>query len=552
MQAALLGTVALVFMLFYQFLPFPVDTPDGKAVHAASVGLPGADGYYHIKVAYLYRTGEVQAAGSEFHWTRESIWNGAFADKDFLFHLYLVPFTLLADGPADADGLVIAGKLGNAVLGMLLVLALFAVLRGFGVRRAWVFAISLSVIGGMYFIFRMNLCRSYLVSIILALTGWLLLARERRLGLFLLAVIYTLAYTASHLLLALAIIRALSELLVGAREGSTRLRDLRRNAILMACIAGGIAIGVMLHPGGFDLVRLWWVQNVVVLALSHGEALAPMLEAISRAFGVTVNLKPDVELALGMELESTKGSNILLNTPLLLLSPMLLPLFAAVLRWRPSRETLLSSAPALAFLLLYMVNTRFIEYAGPFMTLAAALWIGGLLRSEGYAAWAERRPVWTREMPIAAAILAVVVSAFMWIVASFSYRIADRGEIEPAARWLHENPQAHGKLVWHDRWDDFTRLMFFASECDYLVGLDPTFFYVNDAARYREWVEIKRGERTEFLKEIRDDFGADYILAHKKTNEYFYNRLNEYAHQGSLRLCIRHEDDNWSLYQIVR
>lgn len=551
-QGVILGVLALVFMLFYQFLPVVVDTPDGKAVHAANVGLPGADGYYHVKIAYLYRTGEVQAAGADFHWTRESLWNGAFADKDFLFHMYLLPFTLLADGPADADGLVIVGKLGNAVLGMLLVLTMFALLRGFGVRRAWLFAISLTVIGGMYFIFRMNLCRSYLISIILALTGWLLLAREKRLALFLIAVMYTLAYTASHLLLVLAIIRALSELMLGAREGSTRMRDLRRNLVLMGCIAGGIVVGVMLHPHAADLMRMWWVQNVVVLALSHGEALAPMLEGLSSALGVSVNLKPDVELSLGMELDPTKGSNVLLNTPLLLLSPILLPLIAAVLGWRPSRETILSSGPALAFFVLYMINTRFIEYAGPFMTLAAALWIGGILGCDGYNAWKERRPVWSRAMPISAALIALILSAGMWIVASYSYRVADRGEVEPAARWLHENPQAHGQLVWHDRWDDFTKLFFFASECDYLVGLDPTFFYVNDAQRYRQWVEITRGEVPEFLDIIRDDFKAGYILARKGSSEYVYSRLNDYARQGRLELCVKDEEDRWSLYRIVR
>jgi RNA polymerase sigma factor (sigma-70 family) len=53
----------------------------------------------------------------------------------------------------------------------------------------------------------------------------------------------TFAYTASHLLLELAVIRALSELMVGAREGSTRRRDLLKNLALIGCIAAGIAVG---------------------------------------------------------------------------------------------------------------------------------------------------------------------------------------------------------------------------------------------------------------------------------------------------------------------
>jgi hypothetical protein len=551
-QGALLAAVSLLAMLHYQFLPVVVNTPDGRAVHAASVGLPGSDGYYHIKAAYLYRTGEIQAAGADFHWTRESLWNGGFSDKDYLFHLYLIPFTLLADGPADADGLALAAKLGTAVLGMLLVLTLFVVIRAFGVPHAWVYALSIGVIGGIYFLFRLNLCRSYLMSVMFALTGWLLLARGQRLGLFLIAVVYTLAYTASHLLLALAILRAIGELIVGPRLHSTRLRDLRSNLVLMGCIAGGIAVGTLLHPQPLELVRLWWVQNALVLALSHRDTLAPLAETASAWLGMPVNLQPGAALPLGMELEPTDGKRLVFSSPVLFFSPLVLPLLAAVLGWRPSRETLLTSAVALVFFVAYIINTRFMEYAAPFMALAIALWLTGILSSDGYASWRERRPVAALALPTAGAVLALAGGAILWLAAAYTHRVPDRGEIEPAARWLHENEEAHGKLVWHDRWDDFTKLFFFASECDYLVGLDPTFFYLHNPERYRLWMEIQRGEHRDFLDTIRDEFEAQYILAHRSSSEFFYNRLHDYAQQGRLQLCIKHENDRWSLYRIAR
>ena len=103
-QGALLALLMGFAGLYYQFAPgFVVDNAGNSELRSTSVGLAGADGYYHIKMAYLYRTGEVGAAGAKFHWTRESTWNGSFSDKDFLFHIYLIPFTLCADGPGDAD-----------------------------------------------------------------------------------------------------------------------------------------------------------------------------------------------------------------------------------------------------------------------------------------------------------------------------------------------------------------------------------------------------------------------------------------------------------------
>lgn len=551
-QGALLATLMLIAGLYYQFVPGFVQTENGSELHSTSVGLPGADGYYHIKMGYLYRTGEVGEAGEDFHWTRESTWNGAFSDKDFLFHVYLIPFTLFADGPGDADGLILGAKLGVAVLGVLIALMLFTALRLFKVKYAWLFTLFVVSVGGSYFAFRLSLCRSYLVSMVLAMAGWTLLARNSRIGVFVVAVIYTLAYTASHLLLGMLMVRMVMELVLGARDGSTRLRDLKSNGILAACIVGGITLGCILHPHSIALVKLWWVQNVVVLALAHKGSVAPVIDNIAAIFGSNTDYANSVDISLGRELNPTEGPALVFSTPLIFFSPMLLPLLAALLGWRPKREALLTATIAVVWLVAYMLNGRFLEYAAPFMTLALGIWITGLLDSEAFKAWRERRPVAARALPISAAVIAVIAGVSIWVGAAMSYRARDRGDIEQAAIYLHTHKETHGKLVWHDRWDDFTELLFFASECDYLAGLDPTYFLVKDEQRYKDWWDIKRGKRHDVLGPIRDDVKADYILAHRSSSEYFYNRLNEEARAGKLKLLIRDQDDDWALYEIIR
>ncbi|MCG3185320.1 MAG: hypothetical protein ICCCNLDF_03535 [Planctomycetes bacterium] len=551
-QGLALTLLAFIGMLQYQFVPgFVTDADGNTGLYATSVGLPGADGYYHIKMAWLYRTGEVGEAGGDFHWTRESLWNGEFSDKDYLFHVYLVPFTLFADGPGDAQGLITGAKLGISVLGALLVLSLFTALRLLGARWAWLFTLGLIAVGGSYFVFRMNLCRSYVVSVTLALAGWTLIVRRQRLGLLALSTIYTLSYTASHLLLAMLLVRTVMELVLGAREGSTRRRDLKDNALMGAAIAGGIALGCLLHPESWNLVKLWWVQNVVVLALSHKDTVAPVIDNISGLFGTNTDYGNAVEVALGRELNPTAGPAAVFGTPLIFFPPMLLPLAAAVMGWRPSREAVLTATIAVVWLVGYLVNGRFLEYAAPFMTLAIGVWVTELLTSAQYQAWKERRPVVGRALPISGAVIAVIATLSIWVGAAISYRVHDRGDIELAAVYLHEHPETHGKLVWHDRWDDFTELLFFASECDYLAGLDPTFFLLKDRKKYEDWWDVKRGKRRDVLGPIRDDFKADYILAHRSSSEYFYNRLNEEARAGNLKLLIRAPDDEWALYEVL-
>ena len=552
-QGAVLALVCMVATLQYQFVPGWVTNAEGETeLRSTSVGLPGADGYYHIKMAYLYRTGEVQEAGPNFHWTRESTWSDGFSDKDFLFHIYLVPFTFFADDASDTQGLITGAKFGTSVLGTLLLLTLFTVLRRFGVKHAWLFALTVVAVGGTYWVFRLSLCRSYLISVMLALIGWLLMAQGRRLALFFLAAMYTLAYTASHLLLAMLIVRAVMELFIGARPGSTRRKDLKQNAILAGCIVGGIAVGCALHPNSLELVKLWWTQNVVVLALSHQGSVAPVIDNISALFGSPTDYGNAVEVNLGRELNPTSGPNAIFGTPVIFFAPMFLPLLAAILGWRPTREALLTATIGVVWLCAYMVNGRFLEYAAPFMVVPVGLWLTQLLQTEGYKKWMEHRPVASRALPISAAVVALIAGVSIWIGAALSYRVQDRGDIERAAVWLHENEEAHGKLVWHDRWDDFTELLFFASESDYLIGLDPTYFLVHDQEKYEAWYNIRRGKKRDFLPIIRDDFGADYILVHRSSSEYFYNRLSEEAHAGKLKLCVRAADDSWALYEVLK
>jgi hypothetical protein len=548
LQGAVLAVVALLGGLYYQFVPAVVQTPEGRAVHATSIGLPGADAYYHIRMGYLYRTGEVPAAGTEFRWTRESIWAESFANKDYLFHLYLAPFTVLASDSDDIDGLIIAAKVATAVLVMLVTLTLFVVMRRLGVRGAAVLALGLAAVGGSVLVFRYGMCRSYLLSVILALVGWLLIVQGRYFALLLVAALYTLAYTASHLLLALVVMQGITRVVLGPER---RLHALR-NLGLFGAAAGGIALGVILHPHSANLVQHWWVQNVVVLALAQEGVLASVVGQLNGLFGLDIEMTPPTELQLGMELNAPKGRAMFLGAPLLMFAPMVLPLLAAWARWRPSREALLVSVPALAMLLAYSAGVRFIEYAAPFMTLAIGVWATGLLQSRGYRAWLRRSPRRAGSAPVLAALALVLASGLVVAGSSHAYRITHRGDVAEAGRWLHQNPEAHGKVVWHDRWDDFTQLFFYAPECDYLVGLDPTFFYVRDPERYALWTDIRRGERREFLDDIRETFGASYVLANRTSSEFFYSRLHDYAHQGRLELVVRGEDDRWSLYRIVR
>jgi hypothetical protein len=289
-----------------------------------------------------------------------------------------------------------------------------------------------------------------------------------------------------------------------------------------------------------------------VLALSHRDSVAPIIDGFAAFFGHPTNYQGGPAIALGRELEPPLGSFVATSAPLLWAAPMLLPLFSALLGHRPSRLSVYTGVMAVLWFGAYLTNQRFIEYASPFCLLASAIWIDDLLRSEAWAAFGERRPVLSRALPLSAAAIALVATGATWIGAAISYRSTDRGVVENAGRWLHDNPESHGKVVFHDRWDDFTKLIFYASECDYLIGLDPTFMLEKDREKYELWMDLIRGKRSALVDVIEKDFGADYILFRRSSSEYAYHKLTEEARSGRLKLCIRADGDEWSLYEIVK
>lgn len=561
-QGALLALLAFVATAWFQIGPGWVDDGQGgERLGMQSVGLLDVDGYYHIIMGELYREGRVQAAGSDFHWARESIWNGSFSDKDYLYHLYLVPFTaLLADGPQDARGLIAAGKLACCVNMVILTLALFGAMRVLGIKRAWFYTLLAVLFGAGYWVFRVNLNRSYVFSIALATLGYVLLvraefsqARMRALiGLFFLSAIYALTYTASHFLLVLLVVRSFLQLIVGHAELS-RIAELKRNIVTGLVIAAGIVGGMCLHPNPINTMYHWWVQSIVVLAYSHQDSLGRALDEVMRTlFSKETSYASHIEIALGMELQEMGGRGLLFDNFAALFAPMIMPLIAAWLRWRPSREAVLTGGISIAVLCMFLLNMRFVEYVAPFTALAVGLWAEGILASRGYEAWQRKAPVASRAWPLVLMIVALFCVAGFWIGSGLGLRATTRGEIEQAGRWLQNNKQAHGKVVFHDRWDDFCHLLFYAPDCDFLIGLDPTFFAVKDRDRYERWRNVSRGKVTDFVPVVRDEFGASYMLVHRSSSDYLYNRCAEEVRAGRLKLCIRDTDDDWALFEVVR
>src|SRR4029434_5342462 len=66
-------------------------------------GLYGYDGHFHIKYSEIERARRLRGEGliKELPWCQETFFKDRFADKDFLYHLLLIPF---ASGDLESAG----------------------------------------------------------------------------------------------------------------------------------------------------------------------------------------------------------------------------------------------------------------------------------------------------------------------------------------------------------------------------------------------------------------------------------------------------------------
>ncbi|MEK7508912.1 MAG: hypothetical protein AAB568_03620, partial [Patescibacteria group bacterium] len=62
-------------------------------------------------------------------------------------------------------------------------------------------------------------------------------------------------------------------------------------------------------------------------------------------------------------------------------------------------------------------------------------------------------------------------------------------------------------------WSDWPMLFYHNARNNYLIGMDPTFFYLYNPELYKEWVKINNGEIKDGLAEkIKNAFDAEWVL----------------------------------------
>src|SRR5215203_397636 len=475
------------------------------------VGEPwGYDDYYHLGVAReLWQRFPLRS----FPWTPFSLLAERYADKEFLFHLVLMPFASLPVGTAALIG---------ALLGQAFLIGSMAwFLRSQRIPGAAGWLLCLAGLGP-FFILRIEQVRPHvwMLGFSVLVLGLLLRgarpAERPRYWSWTLAVVCA-AFGLTHTTGWLAIVYAFAWSLAGlfARGGEESGEERRFELAPVLAAAGGWLFGQLVHPNLPNNFWLLWMVNVKVPLAATGAASRSLHEAI------------------GVELQASSVPFLLEQWPL-----FIAPVFtvARLVRrpWARTRAALTLVSLTLAFLVAgAFLLRRLLEISAVLGIMALALVVAEEIRRG-----AGRRPA-SRGRTLAAVALAL---AAVWTVVQV--RDLGRGDLRPLgggrplamASFLGKNGQPGG-LVFTAQWADSAPIFYMAPRLKSLVALDPTFFYAKDPQLFERYWAIAHGRSGDPVGEIARRFGARYITIWKAPGFQ------------PLALQLRRDRRTWRIYE---
>jgi len=447
-------------------------------------GLFERDGYFHARFAALMPT---QGLSRAFPWTQLSIWRDRFCDKEFLYHLAMLPFARLGQDP------ILGARIFGVLLSIAVLVTFYAVLRAQRVRFPAIFTALTLATGGL-FIARLGMLRSHVLSMLLLTLGLHFLLQRRWRALLILGFIYAWCYTVPFVLLLTAV-----PFVLGSRLAGPRL-DLR----LPLAAGAGSVLGLAIHPYT-PLTLETLLTYVQVFRLGLQGAATSGFELGNELYPYSLPVFWDIY-------------------PLLLILVAALPPVLVLARKRLEPGTLGLAAAALFWFTMTAASPRFAEYS---VLLVAATW--ALLVRDLWP-WLEARPLWQRPgLRATAAGLALATLAGFHARSLAFYQVyqtqaAPSRFFTGACAWMART-LAPGATVLNLYWDDFPELFYDGYRQTFIWGLDPTYTIRADASRARVLEDFRRGRLALDAPRLKALFQADYLVL-RSTRAGRYPALN--------------------------
>lgn len=472
---------------------------------------PDPDGFYHAKASQLLTQGNLH---DTFPWLYYTTWHEKYANQHFLYHWVLAPFNTVEKLPISV-----------VVYAMLFLLFFLLVLRKAKIGHEIFWTIIL-LAGASDFLFRIGLVKANTLSlaflciiVLLMQTYHVAVESKKRLwslfGIFLVAAIFVWTYggfVCVPMLLA-AYTTAFLFVKYVIKKDWRGIHLLTAFAPLVASVLG-ITLGLFAHPDSNHLFKLLYDQ---LFQTGLGAGLNVPAGNEWRPFNVDWFVKSNILVLLTWSI----GFGVNVYT-----------MFKNRTTQERNTFPLWLNLTSLGLMALTLWHRRFIEYWVPFAVLAAAFSFQPYLKLVGWKNFKESLQYWQMKFIVSALLLVIAGTAYFNIKhATDSLRGGSLPtEFAPASLWVKENSNA-GDIVFNSQWDQFPQLFYWNDKNYYIVGLDPTFMYIQDEYLYWQWRKVADDKLEDwtsigFVRDIlKYDLKVRYVFIDKNRNPALLNYI---------------------------
>ena len=435
------------------------------------------DGYYHVAVSNL-----IKASGPhyDFPWTQFSVFKYMYSDKDFLFHLSIVPFLYLS------KDLVMAGKFALVFYNILFFLSFIFILRKYLPDILVAFFLMLPILSSTFTIYSLWLRPAVLANILTIFCIYFLI-KKRFLWAFIISLLYSLAHISFFMVIAFAFI---CEAVRFVFYKETCAKN------LWAVVLGSLA-GCLMHPN--------FPNNLVSIYLNA--VLTPYYASTKQGFD------------FGVELYSSSAKSLFFDNFNVFLSLAIIFYSLLFRRVKASFPTIVWWSCASVYFALSFISDRNFYQTNVLLFIFMASFTGD---------WLKGRP-WPQAWPALSLFIgcyAVAASLFftlnMRTVENTVTRDASRNmAYEDTARWMARNIPA-GETIYHASWSDSPYFMCLNPKNTYINCLDPIYMYYPYPKVYKVYQDLKSGRVKNPHRLIKELFGASYGFVRRGLGLYSF------------------------------
>ncbi|MBF0490072.1 MAG: hypothetical protein HQL15_05565 [Candidatus Omnitrophica bacterium] len=481
------------------FLFFIISTIALYYIFSHFINLSDADGYFHLAIAKLYYQ---QGFIDKLNWARFSIMSQHFGDKDFLFHVFLIPFVNFL--PQNIGIPLVSSLLAALVLTTIYYLCL----KSIG-PRSWIIPLWL-ILTSANFAVRLTQLKAELFAIVILIFITWAVSHKKYLNALILTSAYCLCYSAYHIPLGLALLWFFS-LGIFYKEWDFK--------IVISILLGSF-IGLFLHPGFPSNLIVWYFQYISFLQFHTELTLPPELFPLTSANILIQNWGWFVGLWIIWRSSEKKYEE----------------------KTEAFREQIFFIVNAFVFILLFIFMQRFVTYVVPLTTFAVIF----TMQKRGLILGAQTRLPGQRIMPFWLSFgfcLLLGISVCQYTYATLNrYGVFTQHYQENWNSFSHELKK--GSKVAAPILSSHT-YVWAAPQADYLCELDPVFMAKLFPELFEKQLDIWSGDEPDVPLVVKAYLKSDYVAFSNDLSEVdLYERL-----MNDPRVKLKHDNLD-SLFEI--